>query len=112
MRRKKKEDKFLIMHLEKDGETVRLEMKFRSMIQQAKALKKIAGFWRKGWSLVKLEGNSEYIEKMNQLISGYQPGDNIPIKKMVSATPLGTVPSRIKGMLNKDELKDLEEGDK
>lgn len=109
LKKKKKEDKFVMMKLEKDGEIIDVDLKFSSLMQKAKAVKKLTGYMRKGWNLIDVSGNSEHVASMKKLIDGYQPGDKIPVKKMVVESGSKVLPGFIRKHLTKEELEESQD---
>jgi len=96
-------EKYVIVKLEKDGETKEISYKFRKLKQQFHAMKDLAKFLRKGWQLQGLSGNSEYVASMNRLIGNYKTGDPLPIKKMIGEAGLQALPGFLKHKLEKEE---------
>lgn len=104
-KKKKKGKKFVTLHLEKDGEIHELTIK-TSMWGLTKGSKKIAEFLRRGWKLMEITGtDTEKVAMFKGLIAGYQPGDPIPVKRMVHEAGLKSVPKPLKRFFKKDESK-------
>jgi len=96
-------EKYVIVKLEKDGETKEISYKFRKIKQQLHAMKELAKFLRKGWQLQGLSGNSDYVASMNRLIGDYKTGDPLPIRKMMGEAGLQALPGFLKHKLEKEE---------
>lgn len=105
---KKKDQKYLTVKIQKDGEIKVFEFKFSSAMQKLKAIKKLGGAMRDHWELVELSGNSGYVDSMKKLIEGYHAGDKIPIKKMMSLSGSKVLPKRISALLTPEEKDSLD----
>lgn len=102
-RKKKKEKKWVHLELEKDGETKTVSMRLGKRIGMLKVAKKLGSLGKQGWQLKDISGDPETVGMFNSLLSGYQTGDPVPIKKMVKAAGLAATPGFIKKLIKKDE---------
>lgn len=103
-----KEEKFVNVTLEKDGETKELSYKFNKIKQKVHAMRDLAKYLRRGWELQRLSGNSEYVASMKRLIGNYKTGDPLPIRKMMGEAGLQALPGFLKHKLQKEEGDDAE----
>lgn len=105
---KKKEKKFVDLHLEKDGESQVFHMETSSLWQMTKAVKKLSGMNRKGWKLMYVTGNdSEKVEMFNKVAQGYMPS----AKEALEFGGLKHMPKQIKGFFKKEEGSDETDGE-
>lgn len=71
---KKKEKKYVDLHLKKDEETQVFRMETGSLLKMAKAVKKLTGLLRKHWQLTGCTGNdAEKVRMFQKVAEGYVP---------------------------------------
>jgi hypothetical protein len=84
--------KQVILRLEKAGEAVELSFKFEKNRQRLHAVKELGKYWKKGWHLASLSGDSDYVAAMNRLLANYKTGDPVPVKGLMKETGLMVLP--------------------
>lgn len=98
-----KEEKFVILLLEKGDEVTELRFKWNKLKQKAHAAKDIAKHARNGWQLLSVSGNAEAVDQIKRILAGYKSGDAVPVKKMMKEAGLQAMPGFLKKRLEKED---------
>lgn len=102
-KKKNKEKKHVDLTLEKDGKQEIVRVETSSIWRMTKAVKKLAGYNRRGWKLVGVVGNDpEKVAMFQRVADGYVPSS----REVVDFSGLPEIPKRMKGVFRKDEKKE------
>lgn len=94
---KKKKKKNVTLFLEKDGESKTVEVNLGSTWNMIKRVKTLTGFLRKGWKLVKTEGDPKSVAMFQSVIDGNKP----TLKEMQDFANLPKIPEKVKKFFGK-----------
>ena len=98
---RKKKKKEVTLFLEKDGATKEIKLNLKSTWNMIKKVKTLSSLNRKGWKLIKTEGDPKTVAMFNDVIKGFSPS----LKQMKDFADLPKIPEKVKKLFGKEEDK-------